>query len=133
MKNGKKGFTLLEVLLSLAILSYALISLIILQNQAIDLTIHANNLQVATMIAREKMSELMLKEKSFDMISDRRTPLADSYPQFTVKGDVIEDAVLPIELSVKVKELKVSVTWEEGGAETGVDLVTYVLAEERKN
>jgi Tfp pilus assembly protein PilV len=125
------GFTLLEVVLSIAILSYALVSLVVLQNQGVDLSIHSSNMTMATMMAKEKMSELMLKEKGYDMIADRRKTFADEFTNFVVKGEVIEDALLPIELTVGVKELRVTVTWQERGGDEEISLVTYVLKEQR--
>lgn len=54
----QQGFTLLEVLIALAILALALTSLYLVVGRALKASLHARMLSQATLLARQKMAEL---------------------------------------------------------------------------
>lgn len=56
--NSQQGFTLLEVLVALAILAMALTSLYLVVGRSLKASLHARMLSQATLLARQKMAEL---------------------------------------------------------------------------
>jgi prepilin-type N-terminal cleavage/methylation domain-containing protein len=60
ISNGK-GFTLLEVLISLAILAVALIGLLGLHNRNVTLALRAERINTATLLAREMLTRTQLE------------------------------------------------------------------------
>jgi len=58
-----EGFTLLEVMIALAILSIALIAVLGLQSQAISIVDESSNLTIAAFLAKSKMAELEANEE----------------------------------------------------------------------
>ncbi len=57
----KKGFTLLEIMVALAILAVGMLSLIGAQGNALRASGRAENIQTATLLARQKMTEKMIE------------------------------------------------------------------------
>lgn len=60
----KEGFTLLEVLISLAIISGLLVTLIYTVNYHLSLVDRQETVAVATLLAKQKMAELESKKES---------------------------------------------------------------------
>lgn len=60
-----KGFTLLEVLVSLAVIAIVLVSIIRLQGQTIAMNESVRFYSVAPLLARSKMTEVRLAPRSF--------------------------------------------------------------------
>ena len=58
--SSPRGFTLLEVLISLAIIAIVLITCLRAQNQSIRLYQLSRDLTIATILARQKMGEIEL-------------------------------------------------------------------------
>jgi len=61
-KRGSSGFTLLEVLVALAILAIALISIFKLQGQTVQMSAKARFLTVAPHLAQAKLAEIELQD-----------------------------------------------------------------------
>ncbi|VAX21791.1 hypothetical protein MNBD_NITROSPINAE01-1553 [hydrothermal vent metagenome] len=59
-RHSKNGFTLLEVMISLAILAIALVALLSANNRALTLNHEASRLTDAVTIAREEMEKMFL-------------------------------------------------------------------------
>ena len=57
----RRAFTLLEVIIALAILAVGLTVLVSSQGQAVLMTRETDNIRVATLLAQEKMNEAMLR------------------------------------------------------------------------
>jgi len=69
IKNFYRGFTLLEVMVALAIMAIALTAVLGSQSQGVSLAIEAKFNTTAALLARSKMAEIRLK-KPDDLISD---------------------------------------------------------------
>jgi general secretion pathway protein I len=108
--RNPKGFTLLEVLVALAVLAVALVSLLGLQNRNLLLTMQAERLSTATLLAREMLTRTQLEGQDAARVTagDFSTLHPQQYPEFHWQRTV---RPAPIE---GLWELRVAVTWGEG-------------------
>jgi len=112
------GFTLLEVVVALAVLAVALTALLTLRNRDVALQARARHLVTATSLARAKLEELSrvtgadLERESGDF--------GEHYPGYAWKRQM-EPTLVP-----KWVEMTVTVSWPEGARQEQVALVTYV-------
>jgi len=129
----QRGFTLLEVLIALAILALALPILLGLRNFDLDLHGRAGDITTATMLAQEKLVEtevgppLSIGETGGDF---QNRPLGTQ-----LSNDVVQRAEkyrwkrfvtsTPIPI---VREVKIQVLWPQGLTDEMVEVSTYVFA-----
>ncbi|MBI3353498.1 MAG: prepilin-type N-terminal cleavage/methylation domain-containing protein [Nitrospirae bacterium] len=110
----QKGFTLLEIMIALAILSLSLIALLSLRNSSIRLVEHSDRITTATLLAKAKMEEMPRSlqigeaEGGFD---------GDEFKGYKWKRSV---RTTPFAF---IKEVVVVVMWDEGKGD--VRLVAY--------
>jgi len=131
--SGELGFTLLEVLLAIALLAIALPVLLGLRNFDIDLHARAGELTAATLLAQEKLLETELSgvypigEISGDF---QKAPLGtQAAAQATERavGYRWKRTVLTTPLE-SIREVRVQVSWPRGATEETVEVSTYVFA-----
>lgn len=77
-KNG--GFTLLEVMIAVAIIALAVVTLLGAQSQSVTLVAGTKFDSMASMLAQWKMSDLLLHD--FDQLGDDQGNFGEDYPQF---------------------------------------------------
>ena len=131
--SGEQGFTLLEVLLAIALLAIALPILLGLRNFDLDLHERATELRTATLLAQEKLLEAELAgvypigETTGDF---RNAPLGA--PTTVAASDraagykwkrTIAPTLLPL-----TREVRIKVSWPRGISEETVEVSTYVFA-----
>jgi general secretion pathway protein I len=106
---SSKGFTLLEVLVALAVLAVALVGLLGLHNRNLILTSRAERLSTATLLAREMLTRtLVAGQDAAQLTSGDFSELhPGQYPQFRWQRSV---QPAPID---GLWELRVSVLWGE--------------------
>src|SRR4051794_13620652 len=89
----RRGFTLLEVVVALAILGLALMAIFDLNSGAVASHAYAKRLSVVTMLARSKMTDIEqeLYDKGFD-VDDREISgdfRAEGWEAFTWKAQIL--------------------------------------------
>ncbi|MBC2715524.1 MAG: prepilin-type N-terminal cleavage/methylation domain-containing protein [Desulfobacteraceae bacterium] len=109
-----KGFTLLEVMVSVSIIAIVLVSILRLQGQTISMNETIRFYTIAPLLADSKVSEIRLYPSDFDLSSSG--DFGDDYPGYTwnvqideMKIDVIESA----ELNLKKIDLVISLNDDE--------------------
>ncbi len=117
-----RGFTLLEVMVALAVLSIALVALFSQQAASIDRGNESRIVTKATFVAQEHMTGLIAQERLRQGEDEGEVP--DSIPPFQWRT-LVEDAD-----TEGMKKLTVVVLWKEGDKERDVRFVTYVASEE---
>ncbi len=118
MKKNHSGFTLLEVVIALAVLAVALVALLTLRNRDIALQAHARHLVTATSLAKQKLEELSRVTEA-----DRQQSSGDfgeRHPGY-VWNQEMQPTLVPAWL-----EVTVTVSWPEGARQEQVALLTYV-------
>jgi general secretion pathway protein I len=127
------GFTLMEVLIAMAILALAMPILLGLRNWDLNLHSRAADITAATMLAQEKLIEAELSpvypvgETTGDF---RNPPLG-----YQVPGDVAERAeryrwkrVITTTPLPSVREVKIQILWQQGATDEVLEASTYVFA-----
>lgn len=121
----QKGFTLLEVMIAVAILAMVLVSLLGLKNRSMQDVMKAERITTATLLAKRMMTETL-----------KKTPLipAEEDGEFSVDlyGDVYKEyhwkktiAAAPIPTIPQIMEVHIAVLWKEGARDEMVELVSY--------
>ncbi len=92
--RGAAGFTLLEVMISMAILAVSLVAILNLHSGAVRMYNHSKFLTVASLLARSKMVDVEEKlfDEDFPDFNDEETGTfeADGYPNFKWKADIVK-------------------------------------------
>jgi len=99
LKNEQSGFTLLEVMVAMAILAVTLVALLETQGQSLVMTNYAKHLIVATLLARSKMVDLEMElyKNGFDQFDEE------------LDGDFEEEGFPKYRWEAKVSKLKMSI------------------------
>ncbi len=117
-----KGFTLLEVMVALAVLSLALVVLFSQQATSLSRGNEARITTKAALLAQERMAGLLAEKRL--SIGDEEGEVKESTPPFKWRQQVEEGSM------EGMKKLTIVVLWKEGEKEREVRFVTYVAAEE---
>ena len=120
--SGRSGFTLLEIMIALAIISIAMVSLMSLANRTIGVHDRLQQLTVATLLAQQRMAEAEVSSQHGTLDSgDSRGTFADPYQDYSWRISYA-DTPLP---SVRM----VTVTVFRGDEEQNelVDLTSFIF------
>jgi len=123
IRNPKsKGFTLLEVMVAVAILAMVLVSLLGLKNRSMQDVMKAERITTATLLAKRMMTETLFKKPLLP---------AEEEGEFSVDlyGDVYKDyrwkkTIAPTPIP-QIMEVRAAVLWKEGARDETVELVSY--------
>ena len=133
VRNDGRGFTLLEVLIAMAILALALPVLLGLRNWDLNLHSRAADITAATMLAQEKLieAELLPLYPIGETTGDFRNPP----PGYQVPGDIADRAeryrwkrVITTTPLPAVREVKIQILWQQGATDEVLEASTYVFA-----
>ncbi len=153
MGNAKRksGFTLLEVMISVAVLSVSLLALMSSSGNTLIKSGRAERISIGTMLARSKMSDIEIdleKQKlkgEFPDEKEEEGKFDEPYEDYSWKMEIRKvDLPAPVtgekgslqemigrtltkEISTTVRELKLTVKWEELGEQQTIDVVTHIV------
>jgi general secretion pathway protein I len=112
------GFTLLEVMVAVAIMAMVLVTLLGLKNSSMKDVALAQHITVATMLARRTMVETTAVKPQLPT-EDEGTFPEDEYKDYAWKKTI---APTPL---VQIMEVRIAVLWKEGTRDEMVELVSY--------
>ena len=128
-KSSRKGFTLLEVMVAVAVLGIAMTAIHYGQAQSIRAQARSQNVTLAAMKAMEKMEEILIAEELTDGILE-----GEFEDGFRWKAEILlpepdeegEDAELPF----KTFSIWVDIIWGAGKQEKHFQIGTMKIAQE---
>jgi len=133
-RTSNSGFTLLEVMLAVAVLAIALPILLGLRNADVAMRQEARAMTTAVLLAQEKLFEMDLL--GFPPIGEVRGDFAAPGPGSPATSETKDRApgyrwlrmvtTTPFE---QIREVSVRVTWPAGGSERAVEITNYVFRE----
>jgi general secretion pathway protein I len=114
------GFTLLEVMVALAIIAFAVVTYVHSQNTSMVLLNESSNVTVATLLAQGRM--VVLEGSDIPGAVEREGTFDDpEYSSFRWKERVVSTP-LP-----DILEVHVEVSWDDGRGRRSVDLLSLVI------
>ncbi len=115
--SGSKGFTLLEVIVALAILGAGLLGLLELLSGSLRLSGGARDTNAASVYASQRLEEALLAPRPVEGVE---TGLFGERYRWTTETTFLpEDEGLPF----RPTHIQVTVAWEDGAQERAVSLV----------
>ncbi len=121
-KPQLNGFTLLEVMVAVMIMSMVLVTLIGLKNRSMQDVALAEHITTATMLANGKMMETIMSRK-FDPIEEEgEFPNERNLTEYTWKRTISK---IPLPNGTFITEVRVAALWKEGTRPETVELVDY--------
>ena len=111
------AFTLLEVMIALAILSLVGVAFLRSQSSSVRLLDEANQMTMATLLAKEKMAEL--EGMGFPEAATKSGPGGERFPLFRW-----EQIVTPTEI-LGLRKSTVRVLWMDGTREKNLELTAF--------
>ena len=120
------GFTLLEVMVSVAIIAIVLVSILRLQGQTMTMNETIRFYTIAPLLADAKIAEIRLDPTAFDLSASG--DFGEAYPGYTWQAK-IEDMTLEVMESpeIQLKKIDLAVRFNEG--ELNFNLRRYLNAE----
>jgi len=107
---SNKGFTLLEVMIAVALVAIALTALLGSQSQSVSFANSAKFETMAALLAQSKMSEIAIQEK--DSLSSGSGDFGEDYPGFAWEAAVSDiSTVGGSNISDYLKQIDLTVTW----------------------
>jgi len=105
-----KGFTLLEVMIAVALIAIALTTLLGSQSQSVSFANSAKFETMAALLAQSKMSEITVQKP--DELTNDSGDFGDDYPGYAWEVNV-SDIVIPgmDNISDYLKQVDLTVTW----------------------
>jgi len=123
-----KGFTLIEVVVALAIVSIALLGLLKLHLISIQTADSAQVMSQAVLLAQQKMTEALCH--GYPQAGTRAGVAEADGSQFTWRTEVTDARALrarQLDLNLRgLRQLLVEVAWQRGSGEKHLQMTTYV-------
>lgn len=116
--RAANGFTLLEVMVAVAILALVLVTLLGLKNRSMQDVMQAERMTTATLLAKRLMVET-ISQKMLVPSEDEGSFEEEEFKEYQWKKSVAPTPVPPI------MEVRAAVLWKEGERTEMVQLVSY--------
>ena len=118
------GFTLLEVMVAVAILGMVLVTLLGVKNRSMQDVALADHITTATLLAKRKMIENLVTAGTRTIFEKEDE---GEFPEEDFKGYTWKESISQLEplANVKIIEVRVAVLWKEGERQEMVELKSY--------
>ena len=121
--SKNRGFTLLEVMVAVAIIAIALTALLGSQSQSVSYANSAKFETMAALLAQKKMSEMVIQDPA--SLTSANGDFGDDYPGYTWEATVSDVSLEGAEDILKyLKQIDLTVAW--GGQSYSIRLFHYV-------
>jgi general secretion pathway protein I len=130
--RDQRGFTLLEVMVAVAILALFLVPLLGSTIGGLTLIRSAENRETALRLCQDKMSEIEMTALPEEE-GTRSGDFGRDYDGYKWKMEMVRSPDLQFveeNFGVKAREVYLTVTWEEGGGEKSVSLATIIFLDQ---
>jgi len=119
-----RGFTLLEVMVAVAILGMVLVTLLGVKNRSMQDVMTADRITTATLLAARIMNEALVTAGTRTVVEkeDEGEFPEEEFKDYTWKQSISQ--LQPLE-NVTVTEVRVAVLWKEGERQEMVELKSY--------
>ncbi|MCQ9208005.1 MAG: type II secretion system GspH family protein [Omnitrophica bacterium] len=124
IKNRSSAFTLIEIIMAMAILAVGIIGIVRLLPVGLRASKSSEMMSRAGFLAQEKMEELKLA--GFEQLLAPEEPLEGEVGDYTWMASVSEVALKGLASSEDIRSLRLTVTWQEKGKTRSQDFVTYI-------
>ncbi len=120
------GFTLLEVMVAVAILAMVLVTLLGVKNRSTEDVMLADHITTATLLAKRVMTETLATARTgaLEQKEDEGKFEEEEFQDYTWKK-----TIAPLQLEAvgvpKITEVRVAVLWKEGTRQEMVELASY--------
>lgn len=131
LNRGSDGFTLIETLVAMAILSISLVLILQLFSGGLKSSRLSDNYTRAIFHAREKMEEILLDDNFTDMATEGELGDGFKWKAQTLRLEPTQEE--EAELPVDIFSIKVDVSWHEGSKEKHFEISTLKIAEKSKS
>ena len=120
-KSSRKknaGFTLLEIMITIAIVGIALVAIMRALAMSVDVCNKSRNISISTLLAKGKMAEI--ESRGFPDAEEISGDFGEEYPGFKWERSISKIGMEGL------RKVVVRVLWQEGESEENVELVTLV-------
>lgn len=120
----EKGFTLLEVIIAMAILSVGLLAVGYMQITAIDSNSTGNRITEGTTLAQDKLEELITHRMTHNDLNEAGNPHTDlSHPGYAIEWNVFDDPTgTDAKVITNAKYIVMTCQWLDRGRQKQTEL-----------
>jgi general secretion pathway protein I len=123
---SEAGFTLLEVMVAVAILAMVLVTLMGVKNRSMQDVMVADHITTATLLAKREMTEMLQNKTSRPKESETEDKFEEEeFRDYTWKKTITPLTIPTAGGPIIITEIKVAVLWQEGNRQEQVELVSY--------
>ncbi len=119
LSREKKGFTLIEIMVALSVLSISLVILLGLRNRSIALAAKSRHTIEATLLARQKITEISIS--GFPDLGESEGDFGNEYPLYRWRKNVVQT---PFE---EVREMFLEIIWKNNDQKENISVTTYLF------
>jgi general secretion pathway protein I len=117
-----KGFSLIEVVAALAIVSIALLGLLRLHLISMSTADKAQAVAQAALVAQERVAEVLCA--GYPQVGIKSGVVEADGSEFTWRTEVAEAQCQPVQSGLR--KLSVDVAWQKGAGKKHIQMITYV-------